>query len=588
MLEGFEVVRVLGAGSFGRALLCRGRERDVVVVKEVCVKDEKALAEAEREAELLKAHAHTNIVRYIASFADAAKREFFLVMEYADGGDLAGSIERRQASLAHWSEGEAMMIFVQLLLALRHVHSRRIVHRDVKTGNVFLTKEGVVKLGDFGVSRRLEVGEATELAATQVGTPFYLSPEIFAGQKYGRKSDVWSLGVVLYEVLALRRPFEATSLAALCHRVTSETYAVRPLPRIYSRDAHVLAGQLLRRDPDLRPATDDLARAAYVRAHMHNVLSHTVEGEPLALSRDAAAASKDELTRPEAISLFHDEKIVVDDVRLPAALVDEYARRRSDDRRNRERALGRRAPESRPTSEPGQSFRGLAMRQFHENKAKAHEVARRVRDDMHRPRSRQATTQNEEPSADKVLAEARDAKEKARRAHEALLRAEREHLDAERRRLAALRDDENIAAARDPAARVVLEFDMRPKPRRRRDSCPPPLVADARPPQTRDRHDHKNRPRRRRRWGDHPPAGAPDDDDDDDKKKIMADEKTKINAALDDMWKAVAQISAARDKIPRRRRRSLADDDLQPAYPRTNAVAALNAALNAALDSPVD
>ena len=133
-------------------------------------------------------HEHSNICRYVASFADEGSQKFYLVMEYADGGDLAGAINRRRSAGRYWPEADAMSIFVMCLVAVRHCHAKRIVHRDIKAANVFLTKAGVVKLGDFGVSKRLRGREgATVLAQTQVGTPYYLSPEIFEGQAYGFK-----------------------------------------------------------------------------------------------------------------------------------------------------------------------------------------------------------------------------------------------------------------------------------------------------------------------------------------------------------------------------------------------------------------
>ena len=171
-MDRFHVVDQLGAGAFGRALLCRDKAtKEVVVIKEIRCADKAARAEARREAELLRKHSHPNVCRYIASFADNERQRFYIVLEHCDGGDLSQAIARRRSERRPYPEAQAAALFVMVCLALRHVHARRIVHRDVKAANVFLTRRGVAKLGDFGVSRQLDASVA--LASTRVGTPYY-------------------------------------------------------------------------------------------------------------------------------------------------------------------------------------------------------------------------------------------------------------------------------------------------------------------------------------------------------------------------------------------------------------------------------
>jgi NIMA (never in mitosis gene a)-related kinase len=100
--------------------------------------------------------------------------------------------------------------FCQLCLAIKHIHARKILHRDLKSQNIFLTKANQVKIGDFGISKVLE--NTSDFAWTSLGTPYYLSPEICMGQKYDYKSDTWMLGCILYELCTLRRPFEGDNL----------------------------------------------------------------------------------------------------------------------------------------------------------------------------------------------------------------------------------------------------------------------------------------------------------------------------------------------------------------------------------------
>jgi len=193
---------------------------------------------ARSEAELLRqCSSHPNVCTYVESFIQAAEggegrgssaSSLFIVMDFCDGGDLNGLVEKKKKALQRFSEGEAMAIFVQLQRALQHVHAHRILHRDIKAGNIFLTRAGVVKLGDFGIAKALG---ADSVALTRIGTPYYLAPEICHGKPYGRKADVWALGVVLYLMLAMRLPYEAGSMAELVCKITDEKRRPPPLKR---------------------------------------------------------------------------------------------------------------------------------------------------------------------------------------------------------------------------------------------------------------------------------------------------------------------------------------------------------------------
>jgi NIMA (never in mitosis gene a)-related kinase len=139
-------------------------------------------------------------------------------------------------------------------LALKHVHDRKIIHRDLKCQNIFLTKNGMIKLGDFGIARVLN--HTKEAARTMVGTPYYLSPEIIDNKPYSFKSDIWSLGVILYELCALKPPFDAESLPKLAMRIVRGMY--NPLPNSFSRELKNLVSMLLIVDPVKRPSVNDI------------------------------------------------------------------------------------------------------------------------------------------------------------------------------------------------------------------------------------------------------------------------------------------------------------------------------------------
>ena len=176
-------------------------------------------------------------------------------MEHCERGDLAMLLEARAA--APLAEGEVWAHLLQTASGLHHLHSRKVLHRDLKAKNLFLAADGV-KIGDLGVARLL--GASTEFASTVVGTPYYLSPELCENAPYNEKSDVWALGVVLYEMLALRRPFEARNQGALLLKILRAEYAPPPAER-YTPPLLALLGRCLQRDPAARPSARELLAA---------------------------------------------------------------------------------------------------------------------------------------------------------------------------------------------------------------------------------------------------------------------------------------------------------------------------------------
>eukprot|EP00826_Nyctotherus_ovalis_P016015 TRINITY_DN1460_c0_g1_i11.p1 TRINITY_DN1460_c0_g1~~TRINITY_DN1460_c0_g1_i11.p1 ORF type:complete len:193 (-),score=60.16 TRINITY_DN1460_c0_g1_i11:44-622(-) len=169
-------------------------------------------------------------------------------MEFAEGGDLLGRISSHKRARTSFSEGQLWHMFIQMVLGLKALHELKICHRDIKCANVFLTKNNDVKLGDLNVSKVAKQG----LLFTQTGTPYYASPEVWSDKPYNEKSDMWSLGCVLYEAAALNPPFRATDMKGLYSKVLGGKYP--PIPGIYSADLAAIVKNLLQVKPALRPS----------------------------------------------------------------------------------------------------------------------------------------------------------------------------------------------------------------------------------------------------------------------------------------------------------------------------------------------
>ena len=147
-------------------------------------------------------------------------------------------------------EEEIWSIFYQMVNGLNALHKKKIVHRDIKCANVFLTKDGVVKLGDLNVSKIAKAG----VMQTQTGTPYYASPEVWQDKPYDKSSDIWSLGAVLYEMVALNPPFQARDMKGLYNKVIKGVYP--KIPQTFSSDLASMIATLLKVDPKKRPSTE--------------------------------------------------------------------------------------------------------------------------------------------------------------------------------------------------------------------------------------------------------------------------------------------------------------------------------------------
>ena len=158
---------------------------------------------------------------------------------------------------------------------MKHVHDRKILHRDLKSQNIFLTKTNLVKLGDFGIAKVLSGTQ--ELAMTVIGTPYYLSPELIDGKPYNFKSDIWALGVLLYELCTLHHPFDANGFPMLARKIVKGRYT--PLPHTFSKDLRDLVHSLLSVNPQDRPSINAILKKDVIQNRIKNFLDETIRAE---------------------------------------------------------------------------------------------------------------------------------------------------------------------------------------------------------------------------------------------------------------------------------------------------------------------
>jgi len=257
----FEVVKELHKSTGGSVHLAHVKDPCVRARRQVILKRRKVaeLGNAKdmlNEYEVLKQLNHPNIIGCYGYFWEFESQSVFIVLEYANRGDLHTELQVRRQIGEHFSDDEVWDIFAQVLLGLAHMHSKGIVHRDIKCLNLLLTDSGIVKVGDFGVSRIMS--EQTQCLNSFYGTPLYLSPELVQGRPYDHATDVWSLGVVLYELLALEAPFKGSCLQDVISAVVRGRYS--PLPKFRPSEFGALVDEMLTRESNRRPETAQLLR----------------------------------------------------------------------------------------------------------------------------------------------------------------------------------------------------------------------------------------------------------------------------------------------------------------------------------------
>eukprot|EP00931_Biecheleriopsis_adriatica_P020251 TRINITY_DN13600_c0_g1_i1.p1 TRINITY_DN13600_c0_g1~~TRINITY_DN13600_c0_g1_i1.p1 ORF type:complete len:645 (-),score=159.25 TRINITY_DN13600_c0_g1_i1:47-1981(-) len=272
---GYEDLKVIGRGQYGKAHLVRSKEDTYHIAKtiELTCLSSKERETALQEVALLRRLDHPNIVAYRDNFF--LMDTLVIIMQYCEGGDLATYIKDMLKKKTRIVEYQVMHYFIQILQALQYIHHERILHRDLKTSNLFLMKsKSVVKLGDFGISRVLE--GSIEAAITVVGTPYYMSPEVCENKPYTFKSDVWSLGCVLYELCVLKHAFSADNLLGLVYKIVSDKY--EPIPERYTQQLNTLIQRMLEKNAEKRPSVRELLEDPYVQSFMNAAIDRMRQG----------------------------------------------------------------------------------------------------------------------------------------------------------------------------------------------------------------------------------------------------------------------------------------------------------------------
>ncbi|MCQ2819546.1 MAG: protein kinase [archaeon] len=245
--ESIQKGRLLGKGAFGKVYLVTEKSSGKqYVMKEMELNENQTIEQVTNESNILQILNNKYITKYIDSFPND-EGGFNIVMEFCEGGDLSKIIEN--ANGTPMDEDFIWKLFIQMALGVLYLHMNNLIHRDLKPANIFLTKDKNVKIGDLGLTKQLS--NIDELRKTFCGTMLYMSPEIISKLPYNYKADIWALGVILYEIIALKNPFFDLNPIVFFTNVLAGD--IPPITQNYSDKLKELPSKIIKVNPDERP-----------------------------------------------------------------------------------------------------------------------------------------------------------------------------------------------------------------------------------------------------------------------------------------------------------------------------------------------
>ena len=275
-MNDFKIISKLGEGAYSTVYkVKRNIDNNIYALKKVKLLNlsEKEKQNSLNEVRLLASIKSNFVISYKEAFFDEKDSTLGIVMEFADGGDLYQKIVEHKKSAMFFEETDIWRIFIQLVKGLKALHDLKILHRDLKSANVFLLTDGTAKLGDLNVSKVARRG----LGYTQTGTPYYASPEVWKDQPYDNKSDIWSLGCVLYEMITLRPPFRAQNMEGLYNKVIKGQFS--RIPDRFSNELFEVVKLLIQVNTDLRPSCDEILKNPIIQKRIEYFKTFTGEQE---------------------------------------------------------------------------------------------------------------------------------------------------------------------------------------------------------------------------------------------------------------------------------------------------------------------
>ena len=254
----YKIIKQIGEGTYATIYkVQKDNSNEIYVLKQIHITEEdlndtQSLNDIKNESLILSKIHSPYIVKFYDSFFH--KNCLNIITEYCSAGDLCEYLQMYISHKKKMSEKLVWKLFIQICLGLYYLHQHKILHRDIKTKNIFLNEDYSVKIGDLGIAKILE--NTSSYAHTFIGTPYYLSPELCKDLPYNDKSDVWSLGCVLYEMVTLRHPFEGKTKVEIYEKIINSNY--EGIDKYYSLELRRIIDLLLIKDEKKRPKISEI------------------------------------------------------------------------------------------------------------------------------------------------------------------------------------------------------------------------------------------------------------------------------------------------------------------------------------------
>ena len=321
-MEQFKIINKIGEGAYSTVYTVeRFEDGKIYALKKVKIKKltKKEQTNALNEVRILASVESPYVIGYKDSFIDETDQTLCIVMEYADDGDLYQKIKLYIKNKTFFMEHDIWRIFIQITKGLHDLHEYNILHRDLKSANVFLFRDGSAKLGDLNVSKITTRG----LGYTQTGTPYYASPEVWKDNPYNLKSDIWSLGCVFYELIMLTTPFKAKSMKELFEKVKQGNYP--PIPNSFSPKFQIVIDRILKIRPEDRPDAGDILNMPEIldKIEEYGIFNDNNKNQVESQKNELNFSSRTEYKKNENINYF--ERVGIGGVEGPS---------KEDDRNN--------------------------------------------------------------------------------------------------------------------------------------------------------------------------------------------------------------------------------------------------------------